>query len=243
MKIKTVIVDDDPFMVQVIQDLCLDSPLVEVISTYTEPLKFLEEAKELDFDLALLDIQMPDIDGLRLARKLETKAVIFITGKYDLLKDALATINHVDIVTKPVQQTLLNIALETAWLRIKNSKEKNLQEFKEFTLAHKGKRLLKVNDILFVRTENGNTHHKCLFMRSGESISVTLCTMEELLNISEQLLQPNQSELISKEIISDTENDEINVAKEFQKMLGAETIKISRTYHKSFMENILYAAR
>lgn len=89
----TITVSDNP--VQVLQDLNLES-----------------------FDLALLDIQMPQIDGLMLAELIIEKnpstQLIFITAYNHYATEAFE-VNALDYILKPIRSTRLEKALDRIW--------------------------------------------------------------------------------------------------------------------------------
>jgi len=80
MPIRCILVDDELPMLAYLQALCGQLPDVEVVKSYNNPLKLLDELDRLDFNTCVLDITMPGIDGLQLAEKLRGKAVIFSTA-------------------------------------------------------------------------------------------------------------------------------------------------------------------
>jgi len=237
MKLKTVIVDDDSFMIDIMKDLCIESPSVELKQTFTDPTEFLRMAPSLDFELCLLDIEMPKLSGLQVARSLEGKPVIFVTARYDMLKDIL-DVPHVDVVTKPINKEMFNAAIEKAMFPVYQRRAKN--EFKLFTLAGgKTKICLKLADIMLIRTDERNTEYKQIFLKNGHCLKVTECTLEEILACSIHLLQPNKSELISIEAVSEiVENSQITL-KGFPINSKDGNIKLSRSYKKDFFLRIM----
>ncbi|MGB6092555.1 MAG: response regulator [Moheibacter sp.] len=53
--------------------LCEQIPDLEVVRAFDNPVKFLEEVKNLDFDFCILDIEMPEMNGLQIANLLNGK--------------------------------------------------------------------------------------------------------------------------------------------------------------------------
>src|ERR1700744_2230329 len=98
-KLKCVIVDDFyPTLVE-LQRLCHDSPHAEVVEIFSSPKKFLEVSPTLEYDLCLIDIFMPEMDGIVLSRQMKDKPIIFMTDIYDRLKEALDLVYPIDVIT------------------------------------------------------------------------------------------------------------------------------------------------
>ena len=68
--LRTLIVDDEPLAVERVQVICAEIPSVQVVGTASDGAAALRLAEMLEPDLVLLDMTMPEIDGLGVARKL-----------------------------------------------------------------------------------------------------------------------------------------------------------------------------
>lgn len=83
--------------------------------TCTNPLKALEEAEKFQFDVALLDIEMPGMNGLELAEQLlnisSNIKVVFITAYNSYATEAF-DVNAIDYVLKPIREERLVKALD-----------------------------------------------------------------------------------------------------------------------------------
>lgn len=83
--------------------------------TCTNPLKALEEAEKFQFDVALLDIEMPGMNGLELAEQLLNISsdikVVFITAYNSYATEAF-DVDAIDYVLKPIREERLVKALD-----------------------------------------------------------------------------------------------------------------------------------
>src|SRR5690349_1992107 len=90
--LRTLIVDDEPLAVERLQIVCAKVPGIAVIGTASDGAAALRLIAALTPDLVLLDITMPEMDGMALARALTQHeappAVIFVTAHDDFAVEA-----------------------------------------------------------------------------------------------------------------------------------------------------------
>lgn len=120
---RTLIVDDEPLAVERMQILCSRLPAITVVGTASDGAAALRLVEALTPDLILLDMTMPEVDGLSVARQLsgqaQRPAVIFVTAHDHFAVEAF-DLDAVDYVLKPVAQDRLERAIERALARIAN---------------------------------------------------------------------------------------------------------------------------
>jgi CheY-like chemotaxis protein len=90
-KKRILIVDDDPDIAKTFGLVIEDSGLYEV-DTYNEPLIALQNFRPNFYDLALLDIRMPNMNGFELSEKIEkidNKIKLCFISAYDVEDKAL----------------------------------------------------------------------------------------------------------------------------------------------------------
>jgi CheY-like chemotaxis protein len=90
-KKRILIVDDDPDIAKTFGLVLEDSGLYEV-DTYNEPLIALQNFRPNFYDLALLDIRMPNMNGFELSEKIEkidNKIKLCFISAYDVEDKAL----------------------------------------------------------------------------------------------------------------------------------------------------------
>jgi len=125
MKLKTLIVDDEALARSRLRTLLGDchSPGAEVIAEASHAEQALQHLDRLALDLVLLDIHMPGMDGVELARLLhgrpDAPAIVFVTAHAAHAVTAFE-LDAVDYLTKPVRVERLQQALQKAERHLKD---------------------------------------------------------------------------------------------------------------------------
>lgn len=118
--LRTLIVDDEPLAIERLQILAARIPALHVVGTASDGAQALRLAEALMPDLLLLDMTMPEADGLAVARQLVMRAtrpaVIFVTAHDQFAVEAFDC-DAVDYVLKPVAQDRLERAVDRAIAR------------------------------------------------------------------------------------------------------------------------------
>ena len=107
---KIICVDDEADVLQQNVRLCSMLPQAEEVGGFTSPERVLEWMKEHQVDLAFLDIEMPEMNGLTLAAKIREEnpntGIVFLTKSSRYAVDAFAI--HADgYLLKPATQEQL----------------------------------------------------------------------------------------------------------------------------------------
>ncbi|MEJ7849335.1 MAG: response regulator [Pyrinomonadaceae bacterium] len=122
-KLRIVIADDERPAREFLKSILRDFEDAEVISEAENGGEALELIKELKPDLALLDLQMPEISGLevvKLLRKSQMPLVAFITA-FDQYAVQAFELNAVDYLLKPVEKARLRATLTRAAERLEQA--------------------------------------------------------------------------------------------------------------------------
>lgn len=118
--LRTLIVDDEPLAIERLQVLCRQIGGLEVVGTASDGASALREAGALGPDLVLLDMTMPELDGLGVARALakgaNPPALVFVTAHDSFAVEAF-DLDAVDYVLKPVAPDRLGRAIQRAVAR------------------------------------------------------------------------------------------------------------------------------
>ncbi len=111
---QTIIVDDKSAVVNMLQRILKRVDPAGTHTGYTDAYAALQDAAHTLIDAAFLDIEMPEIDGVALAKKLQQLQprinIIFITGHIEYMPDAFALYAS-DYIMKPVTEQAVVRAL------------------------------------------------------------------------------------------------------------------------------------
>jgi two-component system LytT family response regulator len=135
--IKCIAIDDEPLALKLIQEYVSRIPTLELIQTFDDPVSAAAFLRTNKIDVLFLDINMPDISGVDLARSLENKPFIIFTTAYKKFAYDGFQLDAVDYLLKPIEFSRFSKAVQKA---IELHKQKNQATTPE-------------NEYLFVRSE------------------------------------------------------------------------------------------
>ena len=169
--VKICLIDDDQNILASLS-LALKSEKFEV-ETYSDGIAGLEALKDNNFDIAILDIKMPRLDGLEVLQKLRNSSdipVIFLTSKDDEIDQLLGLkMGADDYITKPFSQKLLIERVKVILKRTSSSSKGN--EVNSESLIERGNLLLNMD------------RHECHWKEERIKLTVTeFLLLESLVN-------------------------------------------------------------
>ena len=127
MPLRTLIVDDEALARARLRTLLGDctEPAADVVSEATHAAQARQLLQSTAFDLVLLDIHMPGMDGLELARVIaelpDAPALVFVTA-HSMHAVTAFELDVVDYLTKPVRVERLQQALQKAERHLKDQR-------------------------------------------------------------------------------------------------------------------------
>ena len=121
--LKVLIADDEPLATERLQLLLARSDGVDLVGTASDGEAAVRLAEGLQPDVMLLDIAMPGMDGIDVARALAERrpspAVVFVTA-FDQFAVAAFEVAAVDYLMKPIEPARLQIALDRARIHLRH---------------------------------------------------------------------------------------------------------------------------
>ncbi len=141
---RVICVDDERLLMQDTVNLCLEIDLVDEAKGFTKPAEALRWLEHEQADIALLDIDMPGMNGLELAAAIRKKwpkmSVIFLTGYSQYALDAFE-VHASGYLMKPVKKEKLEaeIAYAAGSIPKKQTRKIVAHTFGNFELLVDGK--------------------------------------------------------------------------------------------------------
>ena len=191
--ISVILIDDEPTAIELLEMFLRGVSNIEVIGKENNAIRGFELAKDLMPDLIFLDIDMPDMNGLTLAEKLQTEnfysEIVFTTAHQHYAYDAL-NIKPLDFLTKPFNMEDVELVIRK--FGEKKDKKKQEKKLEEFINSQNNAPKIKfptTTGILFIETRNivlfkAKSNNCDVYLEDGaiETITRNLNKVASLLN-------------------------------------------------------------
>lgn len=239
--LRTLIVDDEPLAVERTQVICAELETIRVVGTASDGAAALRLAEKLDLDLVLLDMTMPELDGLGVARKLAEKpnppAVIFVTAHDHFAVEAF-DLEAIDYVLKPVSAERLSRAIDRAIARRGERAAHSSEWLSELWVPHRSELLrIAVNEVHRIDAERDyvRLHVAAPGEEAGETgnggrtylLLQTIAGLEARLD-PEKFIRIHRSTILRRDNIRGLRHDGLGVWS--AELMTGEALRIGRTY-------------
>lgn len=114
MPLKCVAIDDEPLATELISTYISRFPDLELLQTFEDAVSGAEYLQKTAVDLLFLDINMPDISGIDLARALDKKPMIIFTTAYKQFAYDGFELEAIDYLLKPIDFERFSKAVQKA---------------------------------------------------------------------------------------------------------------------------------
>jgi two-component system response regulator AlgR len=230
---RTLIVDDEPLAVERVQVICAEIPAVSVVGTASDGAAALRLAEKLAPDLVLLDMTMPELDGLGVARHFaeqdQPPVVIFVTAHDHFAVEAF-DLEAVDYVLKPVSADRLERAIERAVARRGQRRPKASRYLDELWVPHRSELLrIAVREVHQIDAERDYVRLHVGGPDAGRSYLLlqTIAGLEERLD-PERFIRIHRSTILRRDHIRGLRHDGLGVWS--AELVNGEALRIGRTY-------------
>ncbi|MBL7920044.1 MAG: response regulator transcription factor [Bacteroidia bacterium] len=209
-KLKCLLLDDELPALSYIKILCEQIADVEVVKAFNEPEKFLDTIQQFDFNACILDIQMPGITGLEVAKHLQDKLIIFTTAHKEFGAEAF-DLNAVDYIRKPIQKERFEKAVAKAKgiLNVKAAEETKQVLWN----TDKGKTIINFNDILYITSSDTDSRDKLVYLQNGSKTTVKNISFEQILTLlpAAKFCRVNKKDIVALKAIQHFTADSITL--------------------------------
>ncbi|MXP28052.1 response regulator [Porphyrobacter algicida] len=232
-QLKTLIVDDEPLAIERMQVVCAKLDDVQVVGTASDGAAALRLVGALKPDLLLLDLTMPEVDGLSVARQLAGKehkpAVIFVTAHDNHAVEAF-DLDAVDYVLKPVERGRLERAIARALSRRRKRIGGDSRWLEELWIPHRSE-LIRIA-VAEVGQIDAERDYVRLHVGMGEDMRSylllqTIAGLEERLDPS-QFIRIHRSTILRRDRIVGLRHDGLGVWS--VELADGAMLRIGRTY-------------
>jgi len=232
MKLKCLIVDDEPIARQIVEKYCSYLPELDVIGSCGDALQAKQMLSEKDVDVVFLDINMPILDGLAFVKTLKKQPQVIFTTAYKEYAHEAFNVNACDYLLKPFSLERFIQAVDKAKTQLNQSMSTPISSPPTFPtslyIKSEGKILkFDVNDLLYAEAQGNNV--KIVTAHDSVTTTITFSALEEQLPKS-FFIRVHRSFIINKSKIRVIEGNRI--------LIGTFEIPIGASYREQFLKTI-----
>ena len=226
--IEAIIIDDEPKAIDLLENYCLRSNIISSIKSFRNPIEALHFIELKTPQLIFLDINMPNLSGIQLAKLIPSQCHIIFTTAYSEHAVESYNLNATDYLLKPITYQRFFKALDKVSISLKLENDLKNKSTEPTIIIKSGyaKHQLLIDDILYLEKDGNymiyHTTRKKILAR--ETISFALERLPDT------FIQTHKSFIISIKHIDVIES----------KYLYINSIKIPITNrYKAFLEHRL----
>ncbi|PBJ09028.1 LytTR family DNA-binding domain-containing protein [Flavobacterium sp. ACN6] len=232
MKIKCVLIDDEPLAIKVLQNYFTNFTDFEVIGTFNNSLEALDFINSTPVDAVFLDINMPMMTGFELISLIENKTKVIITTAFREFAAESYDLDVLDYLVKPIPlpRFIKCINKITTEYNLKNNIKVETTKGDSHIFIKVDKKMMKINieEILFV--EGMKEYIKVV------TPDKTYITHKSLTSLSEELpadrfVRIHKSYVIALNKVKSIEGNRVQIQ--------SYNIPIGRNYSKEVKNKIL----
>ncbi|MCX6303073.1 MAG: LytTR family DNA-binding domain-containing protein [Bacteroidia bacterium] len=153
-----VAVDDEPLALQLITRYIEETPELSLLRMFRNPLEAAVFLKENSVDIVMLDIQMPELNGIEFARQMPPGPKVIFTTAYKKYAIEGFKLEVVDYLVKPFsyQDFLKAIRRAEKIISLEKKSYENIESNNEFLYLKSNYKIkrLKFNDIQYIEGFN-----------------------------------------------------------------------------------------
>ena len=232
-KISCLIVDDEPMALNLVENYVLKTPFLHLVQKCNSGLEALSYLNEEKVDLIFLDIQMPDLTGLQLAKVLPKSTRIIFTTAFDQYAIEGFKVEALDYLLKPFDYSEFLSASNKAreWFELIQNQEKATPKNTEFLFVKSEYKQIKIilNDVLYFEGLKGYIK---IWLKNNSKPILTLMslkTLEEELS-SDKFMRVHRSFIVALDNIDTIERSQI--------VINKQRITVSDQYKQQFSDFI-----
>ena len=223
-QLKCLVVDDEELARILLKTYIQKMDNLALIGTTENPLEALELLDNQEVDLLFLDILMPELSGIEMAKLINPKTRIIFTTAYSEYAMTGFDLNVLDYLLKPITFERFQQAIEKAkdYFQISNQGETII--IKSGYDLHK----IRLDEILFIE---GSSEYVIFQTLSKRIMSYQTLKSLELSLPSQQFMRVHRSYIVNKIKVNALKNKEL--------LIGNFKIPVSETYLEEVRKYLL----
>ena len=232
MKLKCIIIDDEPIARKVLQEFIEEIDYLELAGQAENPLEALSLLNDNDVDIIFLDINMPKINGIDFLKTSKFNASIIITTAYPVYAVEAYGLDVLDYLVKPIAfERFLKACNKVKELRAQKNPipaQPNNPDNHFFVKSENQIEKVFYDDLLYAEAM---MNYVMLYTNSKKMmVYITIKGLEEQLP-AEKFIKVHKSFIVNKNKIKSIEGNILNI--------GNEKITISQNLREKVINEIV----
>ena len=225
-ELSCIIVDDEPLAVKLLESFVQKTPQLRLEASFTDSIEALGWLKEHPVNLAFMDIQMPDINGMELSHMLpESTKVIFTTAFKEYAFESYE-VSAIDFLLKPIRYNKFIAAVEKAQQWFAPAAPANANKTSMFIRVDGELRQISFDHILFVEGMKDYVRFHVEGERLPLTTHMTMKAVEDALP-QDAFMRINRSYIVRLDKIR-------TVDRNLCVYIGDEIIRVTEAYREAF---------
>jgi len=238
-----IIVEDEPLARSLLENYIQKVPYLNLIQSFSDPLKALEFLRDNSVDILFSDIQMPEITGITLLKILQKKPLIILTTAYSEYAIEGYELDVLDYLLKPITFERFLKSVEKASVRLNANNGANIEKnvldndsvnsiaesVQPYIFVKDGTKLVKIklSEIMYIE---GLKDYVSIYTPTQKVVSLQTLKALELQLPEKQFIRIHNSYIVSLGWIEIIQREKI--------LIGKVYLPISDTYRKAFKDFI-----
>ena len=224
--ITCIIVDDEPLAVKLLESFVAKTPQLQLLASFTDSVEALSFLRDHPVQLAFMDIQMPDMNGMELSHMLPERTKVIFTTAFKEYAFESYEVSAIDFLLKPIRYNKFIAAVEKAEQWFSHQKETPSTPKTMFIRVDGELRQINFDNILFVEGMKDYVRFHVEGERLPLTTHMTMKAVEDALP-AEDFMRINRSYIVRLDKIR-------TVDRNLCAYIGNEIIRVTEAYREAF---------
>lgn len=218
-----VLLDDEPYCLKLLNEYLKDLPSLKILGSFTHPMEAIDFIQNNPSDLIIMDINMPQIDGISLAKAIDSRVMKIFTTAYSEFAVESYELDAVDYLLKPFDRERLIIALGKAYAKLNRMRTQRARSMDSVVILNDGKikHFLNVGEIQYFEA---NGDYVNVHLKGKRKLTIYNSLKEIERDYPDIFLRIHNSFIISPGVISSFSRSNV--------VIDNKELPIGRTYVK-----------